>query len=112
MRQCASFWPHARHQDSFPTLQAAKPGLSNGTAIKSKAILSAYAQPRPTRTGLFGPDNAGDERYTRPSPPMRTSRRTAVIDALCSTGLVPDGRLTALSPYENCVHLAHQDEGD
>lgn len=35
-----------------------------------------------------------------------------VIDALCSTGLLPDGCLTALSSYENRVYLAHQDDGD
>ena len=35
-----------------------------------------------------------------------------MIDALCSTGLLPDGRLTALSSYENRVYLAHQDDGD
>ena len=35
-----------------------------------------------------------------------------VIDALCSAGLAPDGRLTALSSYENRVYLSHQDDGD
>ncbi|MEX8195334.1 serine/threonine protein kinase [Comamonas guangdongensis] len=35
-----------------------------------------------------------------------------VLDALYAAGLTPDGRLTALSSYENRVYLAHQDEGD
>jgi len=35
-----------------------------------------------------------------------------VLDALYAAGLNPDGRLTALSSYENRVYLAHQDDGD
>ena len=35
-----------------------------------------------------------------------------VMDALTELGLWPDGRLLALSSYENRVYLAHLEDGD
>ena len=69
-------------------------------------------QSHPTQTGLFAHDNAVMSDTQDPSHPYAELTPDCVMDALCSTGLVPDGRFTALSSYENRVYLAHQDDGD
>ncbi len=69
---------------------------------------------------MFAHDNGGMSQLPDTAPetgqsadhPYAALTPDCVIDALCSTGLVPDGRLTALSSYENRVYLSHLDDGD
>ncbi|MGH8820852.1 MAG: serine/threonine protein kinase, partial [Rhodoferax sp.] len=48
---------------------------------------------------------------TSPTHPYQTLTPDVVLDALASVGLYGDGRLTALSSYENRVYQIHLEDG-